>query len=357
MLLSLSIAVAAPTRIEARAQEVAAAIGEDPARVAHVLERSVAERVAAYPPELITPERVKRDIVDFEAFKLQTYATSGVVPKRYFGFLDGELDTAPEERVLRETTRACVEVINVWLAEQGSAMRITDQEVVVTFLAEGGALWLGDRDAFHPVIDVGLDDIASGWKDHADLVDALDARLGTTMSGLIHWGPRGMNAQQLQGRDGDRVPYLRREMNLQEAIAGTALMWAWEKDIAARKLKAAGEADLNGRSGDAQFIIGSLVYNSGDPHGPLRWAQIEAFDTAQVVWDKSEANATRRWKLPVLEPSRLFSALAAGAAYPDQGTDWLAMMHILQRYGAYEALERFTEHFDGGFFRASDASE
>ncbi|HJN76090.1 MAG TPA: hypothetical protein QGF58_19315 [Myxococcota bacterium] len=164
------------------------------------------------------------------------------------------------------------------------------------------------------------------------------------------WGPPGVAKPRLQGRDGSLVPYLARDMDLSEAIAGTALMWAWEKDIAARKLRRSGEAALETRPLDEQFVIASLVYNSGDPHGPLRWQQILAFDTAQVVWDKSEANARRRWRLPVVEPSTALSLLASGRDYPEQGTDWLAMMHVLQRYGAYVALERFTDHFEEGFF-------
>ena len=73
--------------------------------ISEVLERQVRRRLEGYPSELLTPERVRRDIVDYEAFKLQTYVTSGVTPKRYFGYLDGELDTAEEERVLRSTRR------------------------------------------------------------------------------------------------------------------------------------------------------------------------------------------------------------------------------------------------------------
>lgn len=224
--------------------------------------------------------------------------------------------------MLKRTTRTCTEVVNAWLIEEGSGLRVTDQEILVTVLAEGGALWLGDNRPLHPVYDVGLDDIASGSADLQDLAGRLDEALGTRLSA---------------GHD---------NYSLEEAIAGTALMWVWEKQIAERKLRQQGWAPLMGRGLDEQFVISSLVYNSGDPHSPRRWAQLMQFETAQVVWDKSEKNAQSRWRLPLVHPDKALDALISGQAYPQQGTDWLAMMHILQRYGAYVALSRFTEHFD-----------
>jgi len=322
-MLLIAVAAAAPARIEARAAEVAAAVGEDPARIEAVLEREVRQRLDGYPEALITPERIARQVVDYEAFKLQTFLTSGVCAKRYFGFVDLEHDTAAEEKVVVEAVEGSVEVINHWLDQRGESWKITDQEVLVTFYAEGGALWLGQQESFHPVLDVGLDDVASGFADHPDLVEALDDALGTSLDTVVPTG---------------------RDMDLAEAVAGTALMWMWEKDIADRKV------GITGRTADEQFVIASLVYNSGDPHSKLRWDQIQAFDTKQVVWDKSEANATRRWRLPVLEPSTLMRHLSV-APYPYQGTDWLAMLHIVQRYSAYVALQRFTEVFSEGSLR------
>ena len=322
MLLLSAVAVAAPTRIEARAAEVAAAVGEDPAVVESILEREVQIRLEAYPRELITPERVARHVVDYEAFKLQTFLTSGVCAKRYFGFVDQVHDTAEEERRVMETVAITVEVANRWLEDRGESWRITDQEVLVTFYAEGGAHWLGRQERFHPILDVGLDDLAAGAADLDDLARKMDAAAGTELAGVV---PE------------------QRHMTLEEAVAGTALMWVWEKDIADRKV------GLDGRDRDEQFIVASLVYNSGDPHSRQRWDQVRAFDTKQVVWDKSEANATRRWRLPVWQPSTLLSKLAV-SPYPWQGTDWLAMLHIVQRYSAYVALERFTEVFEEGFF-------
>ena len=54
-----------------------------------------------------------------------------------------------------------------------------------------------------------------------------------------------------------------------------------------------------------------------------------------------------------LPPPQALSHLRGGLDYPEQPTAWLAGYHVLQRYGAYEALQRFTDVFDEtGAFRA-----
>lgn len=339
------LTAAASSLSEPRSADIAHALGADASVVDRVLDRAITDRLNQVPDALRTPEYLAREVADFEAWKLEKTVTSGVVPKRYFGFFDEVGDTAEEEVVLRETTLACVAAINAWQAERGAALRITDQEVAVTFLAEGGALWLGSRDALHPVMDVGLDDIASGTREYADLMRAIDAQAGTRLGELVVWGPPGTPGDRLIGEHDGQLPYLTRDMTLAEAVAGTALMWIWEKDIAARKSRSSGYGEVASMPAREQFIVGSLVYNSGLLHSPLRWRQIRDFDSAQVIWDKSEANATKRWRLNVYEPPHVLQGLADDG-YPDQPTAWLAMYHVLQRYGAFQAMSRFTDVFD-----------
>ncbi|MBW2258082.1 MAG: hypothetical protein JRI25_26260 [Deltaproteobacteria bacterium] len=283
-------------------------------------------------------------------------------PKRYFGYFDGKYDTAPLERRLRDATARSAEVIDAWQEEKGVPVRVTAAEVAVTFIAEGGALWLGAEkekaDALHPVYDVGLDDLASGFRDLDELQARLDAELGTGLRELVVWVDRGVDPPpgmvgRLQTRD-DSGPlaYLARRITLEEAVAGTALMWLWEKEIAAGKLAAIGAAPMESRSAPQQFIIGSLVYNSGLLHNSERWTMIEELSSGEWLARTSERNAKRRWALNVLPPARATSWLAGGGQYPEQPTAWLAAYHVLQRYGAYVALERFTETFDEtGAFR------
>jgi len=50
----------------------------------------------------------------------------------------------------------------------------------------------------------------------------------------------------------------------------------------------------------------------------------------------------------VLPPAKAFQQVARDGAYPEQPTSWAAVYHVLQRYGAYVALKRFSNTFDAG---------
>jgi len=359
-------------RMEEEARGVAGrlrAAGYDPSGIEDAVARNVAENLGekvrqsrSGPVLPMSAEDIERTVIGYEAFKAESFVTSGVFPKRYFGYFDGKYDTAPLEGRLREATARSVAVIDAWQEEHGAAVRVTDAEVAVTFIAEGGALWLGTEkekaDALHPVLDVGLDDLASGLRDLDALQARLDAELGTGLRELVVWVDRGVDPPEgvvgrLQTRDeSGPLAYLARRATLEEAIAGTALMWLWEKEIAAGKLAATDAAPLHSRSLHQQFIIGSLVYNSGLLHNSERWAMIEDLSSGEWLARTSERNAKRRWALNVLPPARALTWLVGGGQYPEQPTAWLAAYHVLQRYGAYLALERFTDTFDeAGAFR------
>lgn len=214
-------------------------------------------------------------------------------------------------------------------------------EIAVTWVSEGGALLLLDRqdelDEVHPVLGVGLDDIASGTKELPVLVAALDAAVGSDLGGIVRWVDRS---------DGSREPTLTRLMTFEESVVGTALMWVWEKRITQRKLLADGRDGLQGRSLPEQFVLGSLVYNSGLVHDAGRQRQIIGFDMAESIAATSDRNAHRRQRLPVRRSADALAGLLAGEPYPDQWTSWLAVYHVLQRFGGYEGLRRFTDVFD-----------
>lgn len=293
-------------------------------------------RDASGTPFWLDERALQRSVIDYELFKLETFVTAGVFPKRYFGYLDGKWDTAPHEATLRATVQRAVAIANAGLAARGSPLRVTDAEVTVTFLAEGGALLLRENqdriDSVHPVFDIGLDDIATGFKTHAALVAQLDAAFGTRLGSVVIW------------RAGQ--PLLGRNFTFVEAVLGTAVMWLWEKELAAGKLQRAQRPALAGRPLDEQFIIGSLVYNSGLAFDDRRVDQIRRFDTAAYLAEISRANRARRAELPVLPPQPALAALLEEGSYPEQPTSWSAVYHILQRYGAYVALQRCTDLFD-----------
>ncbi len=275
----------------------------------------VASRLEGLAGLPMTEEKLRRQVIEFEAWKRDTMVSAGVFPKRYFGWFDGEGDTAQDEFRMQEVVIQCRRTINAWSAGRGSDVRVTDSELAVTFIAEGAAVWFGEDDR-HPVFDVGLDDIASGTSEYAGLQTALNDGVGVD---LRH----------------DKL------LSFEEAIVGTALMWIWEKEIANRKSGGAVPA----MEADLQFIVGSLVYNSGILHDRSTWLAIRDFSSASLVWQKSERNKARKWALPVWEPTSIGTRLEE-EGYPRQGTDWLASLHVLQRYGAWVALRDFTEVFD-----------
>ena len=60
----------------------------------------------------------------------------------------------------------------------------------------------------------------------------------------------------------------------------------------------------------------------------------------------SEKTKAKRWALPVLAPRSSLERMLSGGDYPEQLTSWSAVYHVLQRFGGYEGLTRFTDAFD-----------
>jgi hypothetical protein len=273
----------------------------------------------------------------FERFRLEATLSSGVTPKRYFGFFDEKGDTARYETTLRETVTAVVALANAHADRHGLAARVTDIEVAVTFLAEGGALLLTDRmddlEQVHPINGIGLDNFREGFARQRPLVDAIDAELGT------HLGALTVALGDLH--------ILRRTMSFREAVAGTAVMYLDEKEVAAELLRRADPpVRLHTLPLDRQFVVASLVYNSGILFSDERVEQILSFATADYL---AEVNLTHRGKrawLPVRGPADAEAHLIAGDPLPRQLTSWNAVYHVLQRYGAFVALRRFSNVFD-----------
>jgi hypothetical protein len=135
-------------------------------------------------------------------------------------------------------------------------------------------------------------------------------------------------------------------MTFDESILGTAVMYAYEKELAATKLRRDTRQVLQARPFDEQFIIGSLMYNSGLSFSPERVEQIRSFATAGYLEEVNRLNDGKRARLEVQ------SVADAGVGYPEQPTSWNAVYHVLQRYGALVALRSFADTFDdAGMFR------
>ena len=145
-------------------------------------------------------------------------------------------------------------------------------------------------------------------------------------------------------------------MTFEESVLGTAVMYLWEKSITDEKRRADGRPSLSTLSLDEQYVQASLVYNSGILFVDERAKQIMAFDTAAYLVETNDKAAGdkatgKRQKLPVMSPEAADALLERGEALPLQPTSWSAVYHILQRYGAWQALTRFANVFtsDGGF--------
>ena len=123
-------------------------------------------------------------------------------------------------------------------------------------------------------------------------------------------------------------------------------MWVWEKQIAERKLLASGRTSLSKRPLDEQFVIASLVYNSGILFDESTITKIKKLDAGDYVFELSEKTKAKRWPLPVRPAVASLKLLLSGGAYPEQPTSWSAVYHVLQRYGGYVGLSRFTSAFD-----------
>ncbi len=276
-------------------------------------------------------------MVAFQRFRLDTYLSSGVDPKRYFGFLDERGDTAPAEALLRHTIEDAVPLVNRYAAAKGATVRITEMEVAVTFLAEGGALLLSDPslpiDRIHPVNGIGLDSFREAFDRHRALVATLDDHLGTHL-GSLSW------------RVG-RTRVLRRPMTFREAILGTAILFLDEKMQTAELLRRRdGVERLAALPPERQFVMTSLVYNSGVLLSEERIDQILTFSTADYLERVNEENRNRRPSLPLYGAAEATRRLVDGEPIPRQLTSWSAVYHVLQRYGAWTALRRFSDIFD-----------
>ncbi|MEN0066195.1 MAG: hypothetical protein AAGA48_28900 [Myxococcota bacterium] len=300
-----------------------------------------------------TPDDLKRRVVGFEAFKFDAYVRSGVFPKRYFGYVDLRHDTAQHEWVLQQTTRCAVDVVNHDLASRGSDIRINDAEVVVTFLAEGGALMLqapnSERADLDPVNAVGLVDLAKGVHHRRSLAKTLDDTCSAALVSSVFLDtkdrPPAEHKGELEPPPG-HFAWLRRNLDFRELVVATALIWSWELERTDRELRDAGRPALMDRSRAGRFIAGALIYNSGELHDESTHELIRRFETGDYLYETSERNADRRPRLNLVSPTRLRAEWLSDQGYRSQPTTWSAVYHVLQRYGAWVALHRFADVFD-----------
>jgi hypothetical protein len=282
----------------------------------------------------LTAAALVRHALQYERFRIETLISAGVSPKRYFGFFDEEGDTAAYERTMRRTIIDAVAIINDYAQERRLPIRVTEKEIAVTFLAEGGALLLTERQNYlervHPVRGIGLDSFRDGFAQHSTLIHTLDTHFGTRL-GRLSWKV-------------GRWSVLLRPMTFREAVLGTAVMYLYEKHLTADKRAAQSSAALASLPLDRQFVETSLVYNSGIFFSSERVEQMLRCETGRYLLEVNELNRGKRPQLVV--PPAEHPAQWLGEHLPQQLTSWNAVYHVMQRYGAWLALARFSDVFD-----------
>jgi hypothetical protein len=125
------------------------------------------------------------------------------------------------------------------------------------------------------------------------------------------------------------------------------------------KLKRVDACELEDVSSQLSRLVAENLQQKHDQHFPLDAARIrrqvigaEAFKletfiaTGGYVYELSERTKAKRWALPVLLPKGGLKLILSGVDYPEQLTSWSTVYHVLQRYGGYVALSRFTDAFD-----------
>ena len=299
---------------------------------------------------VFTPARLISTGVAFEAFRITVFRNAGVAPKRYFGFLDGQGLAGHYETKMMAIASRLAPMLNAYARAKGKGVTVAAKEIVVTHIAEGAALLLStdfaEIDQVHPVRGVGLDDYRKGLVQYADLVRDIDATFKTHLAAFSMAEPATAQktwtektwAERLWG---DQVKL----MTFEESVLATGVMYLWEKSIAEEKSRAEGRPSLAALPLDAQYVTASLVYNSGILFSPERVKQIMDFDTSAYLVETSNKLAAKRPLLPVADSAEADAVLASGAPLPRQPTSWNAVYHILQRYGAWVALSRFSDDF------------
>lgn len=267
--------------------------------------------------------------LDYEAFRVATFRSASVTPKLFTGFIDRVGKTGSYEARLLAISTKITPILNRYAAKLNLGITVTPKEIAVTHMAEGGALMLTTTfdkvDAIHPIMGIGLDDHRIGLVHYPGLVAEIDATFGTKLAAL-------------KGTPED-------SMTFDESVLGTGIMYLYEKELTARKLAAENRKPLAERPLDEQFVVTSLVYNSGILFVEERFRQILEFDTANYIAEVSEKTAHKRPRLPVMTPQDADAYLASGASLPYQPMSWNAVYHVLQRYGAWVALDRYTKTF------------
>ena len=319
--------------LEAVAETTAAALARigsaPPAEVRAALYRRVAENLARrHPPGSapglpITEADLVRTVLDYEGFRLARYVSAGVAPRSgtSAGSTSGTT-RGPRSAPDGDVVACAVDVINADRAAAGDPLRISEAEVAVTFFAEGGALLVERRrhDGILPVGGIGNHYIGYGVQSYRDVASAVDVACGTDVLGTLVWSAAGTRpTEQVVRRnqrssDPVRTAWLTRTWTLEEAVAGTALMWLWERELTAGMLRAAGrEGSHPGRpTADRDHLDGLQLGRAAGRAHPAGDGDLLA--TGERLAEQARRRTSGRLAIDLVPPRSLVGGGGGGCA-------------------------------------------
>lgn len=213
----------------------------------------------------------------------------GVRPRKYSGLLNNSCTA--EHRfmtVLPEVTQ----FINERLAARGTAVRVTEAELAINFITEGGYYVLADNysDCIDGFNALGID----------TLVDNLEALRPFLHDAVLALADAGDNTQSYINERGEQVRTLS-GLTVEEGLFANAGMYAWAKYQAERDVQARGSslATLEQR---AQVFWGTVYFNAGpgtgrntlDTHGVQYYNVAGVCTDPQTVQGCEEQNYNNR---------------------------------------------------------------
>jgi hypothetical protein len=177
-------------------------------------------------------------------------AVYGVRPRRYGGLLDRTNDA---ERRFLATLPQVTAFVNDVCARRGQPFRVTEAELAINFISEGG-FYLLDEDIVDDIDGytyLGIDTLV-------DNLQALRPWLHGSITAAVAAGDRTVERTNELGQ----AVHTLRGLTIEEGLYANSGMYAWSKALSERDIAASGRA-LVDLAAPAHFFWASYYYNAG----------------------------------------------------------------------------------------------
>lgn len=199
-----------------------------------------------------------------------------VRPRSYLGLLDKIGTTQRIEKEFLERVRDAANFVNAKIAAKQWGFKVSQEEIVTTFMTEGGVLNLrANVENFNGFGSLGLDTYGS-------LLDNENLRF-LSFSELLD-----LKTSFYTNEKGERYKTFD-ELDLRQAVYAVAGMYAFNKLMLARNLKARG-MNINALTPEQQFFWTTVYFNAG-PGGGKKLFEKEGLQYADKPWHRKDENA------------------------------------------------------------------